>query len=627
MIRIFIIALLFSLGYGTAAGQGMPYNKADGLGITFNVITNNYQNKPQSRSSLFFTVANSRQLPVKGWKIYFNFARQIIPASFSGNLQIRHLNGDFFCLSPSPQFKGVASGDTLAVEFTSTEWLVNVTDAPAGFYLVYDDAPQQTYIIDKVSFKPSVRPQQYMRSPLDKVDTATTAAIFAQNKNTTDIPADSLTRVFPSPVSYQQTGGDFILMGGIKIQSPLRFKTEESYLRQTLAGLLTKGTAVNGQGQFIKLQYQSMPTGEAYRLTVNHNQISIAASTGAGIFYGIQSLKTLIPPGAYRHRQQNIAIKNVVVYDKPRFGYRALMLDVARNFQSKKEILKLLDVMSLYKMNVLHFHLTDDEGWRLEIPALPELTSVGSKRGHTLTNQACLQPALGSGPNISNAYGSGYYSKADFIEILKYATERHIRIVPEIESPGHARAAIKAMDARYTRFKKLGRIDEARKYLLHDLADTSHYISVQYWNDNVMDVAMPSTYNFINTITDALTQMYREAKAPLQTIHFGGDEVPAGAWQGSPSFRQLMAADTAIHSTDDLWLYYYNRVDRILKSHQLYLTAWEETGLIKAMQNGKKVNVLNAGLLNRNVHLEVWNNVLGWGQRTWLINRPMLVIR
>jgi hexosaminidase len=608
------IVLLMLLYINTAIAQIKVQDKAHGgLSLTWKIVTNNYENKPQSRLSLLFTVAPNWMLPAKGWKIYFNFARQIVPGSETGGIQVQHINGDFFCLSPTADFKGIAAGKSLNIEFTPTEWMINTSDAPAGFYLVWDNDAGKTYNIMPVSAEPSVTPEQYMRSSRDKVGIATPASIFDQNKMIRDIPADSLMHVFPTPVAYQENPGNFKLDGSVRIQAAITFKSEKQYLKQTLSKLiLPVKSAGNISDKVIKLQQKPM-AAEAYELAVNSKSITISAATGAGIFYGIQSLKTLIDPQAYRHQQKFISIKNIAVYDAPRFAYRAFMLDVARNFQSKQEVLKLLDVLSLYKLNVLHLHLTDDEGWRLEIPTLPELTTVGGRRGHTLTSNNYLQPALGSGPNAGHKYGSGFYTKADFVEILKYATKRHVTVVPEIESPGHARAAIKAMDARYQHFIKLGQQENAKKYLLHDLHDTSTYLSVQYYNDNVIDITLPSAYNFINMVTACVVQMYHEAGAPLKTIHFGGDEVPAGAWQGSPGFKELAQTDTAIHSSDDLWLYYYTRVDSILKAHRLYLTAWEETGLVKVIQNNKKINVINTGLLNHDVHLEVWNNVLGWG--------------
>ena len=173
------------------------------------------------------------------------------------------------------------------------------------------------------------------------------------------------------------------------------------------------------------------------------------------------------PPG------KGLTFRALRIVDAPRFGYRGLMLDVARNFQPKATVLRTLDLMAQYKLNVLHFHLTEDEGWRLEIPSLPELTSVGARRGHTLDSSAFLPPAFSSGPEIDQPFGSGFYSRADYVEILKHAAARHIEVVPELEMPGHARAAIKAMEARARRLTQAGDAEGAGRYLLSDPEDRS----------------------------------------------------------------------------------------------------------------------------------------------------------
>jgi hexosaminidase len=269
--------------------------------------------------------------------------------------------------------------------------------------------------------------------------------------------------------------------------------------------------------------------------------------------------------------------------------------------------------MALYKMNVLHFHLNDDEGWRLEIPALPELTQVGGRRGHGGTGEAQLPPSYGSGPEARSGPGTGFYSKTDFVDILRYARDRHIRVIPEVETPGHARAAIKAMDARYEQLLQAGKKEEASRYLLRDLDDASVYRSVQKWDDNVMNVALPSTYAFIETVVDEIRAMYREAGAPLHTIHLGGDEVPAGVWQKSPAVAALMKKDRGVKTVDDLWFYYYGKVNKILKARSLYLSGWEEAALRKTRVAGKTRHVPNPDFVNENFHAYVWNNVWGWG--------------
>src|SRR5258708_2790174 len=285
------------------------------------------------------------------------------------------------------------------------------------------------------------------------------------------------------------------------------------------------GNEQNGQHSetVIKLAYKDGLNAEGYALEVKPKAIFIVASTSAGAFYGIQSLLSLVPPSAWAHPQKEIKILCVEIQDELRFAYRAFMLDVGRNFQTKKQVERVLDLLAMYKINIFHFHLTEDEGWRLEIPSLPELTAVGSQRGHSLDSKQFLPAAHGSGPETNNLPGSGFYTKADYIGILKYATERHITVITEIETPGHARAAIKAMNARYARLMAQGKKEEAEHYLLYDPNDQSNYSSNQYWRDNIIDVSLPSTYNFIETVINDIKAMYKEAGAPLQVIHFGGD--------------------------------------------------------------------------------------------------------
>jgi len=437
------------------------------------------------------------------------------------------------------------------------------------------------------------------------------------------VPEQNLTKVFPSPVSYKETGGFFTLTNetsvGRKVTiegMPEPLQDGMSDIIETLQPFLIGGHFKESHGNItqIGITYKENLGLEGYELSITPNQIIISASTSAGAFYGIQSLKTLIPPSAYIHPQKSIQIPCLEVTDQPRFPYRALLLDVARNFQTKQEVLKLLDAMALYKLNIFHFHLTDDEGWRIEIPGLPELTSVGSQRGHTLDSRNFLPASHGSGPDVGQLAGSGYYTHADYVEILKYATARHIMVVPEIESPGHARAAVKAMNARYARLMAEGKQAEATKYLLHDMGDQSEYTSVQAWTDNVIDVSLPSTYTFFQAVTDELISTYKEAGAPLTTIHFGGDEVPAHVWEKSPAYLTLKASHPEIQNTNDLWYYFYGRLSQMLKDKGLSLAGWEEMCLRKTALDGKPYNIPNPDFANQHWEAHVWNNTLGDGQ-------------
>jgi hexosaminidase len=266
--------------------------------------------------------------------------------------------------------------------------------------------------------------------------------------------------------------------------------------------------------------------------------------------------------------------------------------------------------MSLYKLNVFHFHLNDDEGWRLEIPGLPELTDVGAKRGFPFQSNTQLHPSYGSGTDGKKSQGSGFYSKADYVEILRYATERHIRVVPEIEAPGHARAAIKSMRQRHDKFRKAGNMQEAQRYLLQDPNDSSKYLSSQYFKDNVMDVALPSTYTFIEKVIDEIVIMYREAGAPLAAIHMAGDEVPHGSWEKSPTANAFMQSHPEVATTKDLWRYYFDRIKEICRQRGLAIYGWQE--LVMGTQNpNSSAHTIDPEFLKDDVQVDAWWNLYG----------------
>ena len=222
-----------------------------------------------------------------------------------------------------------------------------------------------------------------------------------------------------------------------------------------------------------------------------------------------------MPIEVYRQKNKEIPVDSVKIVDAPRFRYRGLHLDVARNFQSKQTVEKLLDLMAFYKLNRLHLHLTDDEGWRIEIKQLPELTSVGGRRGHSLDETANLIPSQGSGPtpDSKSSPGTGYYSQGDFVEILRFAQQRHIMVIPEIDLPGHARAAVKSMEARRHKLRAQGQTDEADAFLLQDPNDKSKYESVQLWRDNIVDVGRENTYRFLKVVVNEFRDIYRRGRS------------------------------------------------------------------------------------------------------------------
>ncbi|WP_291947186.1 family 20 glycosylhydrolase [Chitinophaga sp.] len=581
------------------------------LKSSWEVVENNYEGKAQFLSSFTFINTGNKPFPAKNWQLYFNFVRMVKPGQQLNGVTIEHVNGDLFRVVPGPDFKGIAPGDSLKVNFSSEAWAINFTDAPKGLYVVWNQQPAKGYPISDFSIRPSTSAKQLMRFAGDKSAVITPTNIFKQNAAAKDIPLSQLPLILPTPASYKTASGELVLDAIPEVQADPRLANTAKFLNNeliTLMGKRAKGKVV------IHLKVDESLAPDAYKLDVTPQGVSISASDNEGAFYGVQSLKALISPAAWAGNAKTISIPAVQVNDHPRFKHRAFMIDVARNFHSKQDLLRLIDVMALYKLNILHFHFSDDEGWRLEIPGLPELTQVGGRRGHTPDFKSMLPPSYGSGPDSTNTAGSGFFTRNDFIELLKYATERHIQVMPEIESPGHARAAVKSMEVRYERLAAQGRQQEAEEYLLSDLKDKSTYHSVQAWNDNVMNVAVPSVYKFLDKVVVEIQAMYKEAGAPLSTIHMGGDEVPNGVYQQSPACLALMEKDKSIKSVDDLWYYYYRNVHNLLKARGLDLAGWEEAGMRKTTIDGKNVGIPNPDFANDNFQINVWNNVIGGGQ-------------
>ena len=270
-------------------------------------------------------------------------------------------------------------------------------------------------------------------------------------------------------------------------------------------------------------------------------------------------------------------LPNVVIEDWPDLAYRGFMLDISRNFTTKDNIIKFIDLLSHYKVSVFHLHFGDDEGWRIEIPEFPELTAYGAyhafpskdENGEYIETEYLLPSYNGSvDPKDMTSAANGHLSGEDYVEILKYAWERRIAIIPEFDTPGHSRAAIKAMEA-YA--KRTG--DDS--FLLSDPDDVSEYCSVQYYKDNALNVALPSTYRFIEVVFDRLIAYHKEAGAPLPAIHIGGDEVPGGAWIGSEPCQKIMA-ERGWDNIELLKSYYIENVLDIAEARGVKISGWQE---------------------------------------------------
>lgn len=312
-------------------------------------------------------------------------------------------------------------------------------------------------------------------------------------------------------------------------------------------------------------------------------------------------------------------IPDVVIEDWPDMPWRGLMIDIARNFQKPQTMKVILALMASNRLNRLHFHITDDEAWRLEIPGLPELTDVGAHRGYTLDERTYLKQFFaGDGnPRTDTGTSNGYFTREDFIDLIRTAHNMGIEVVPEIESPGHARAAIRAMETR-----RLNCGDD--RFRLIEDGDTSHYTSAQAFHDNIMNPALESTYRFMEKVIDEIASMYRDAGVPLIGIHIGGDEVPRGAWDGSTAVARLkerehLQTQTRVHA------YYVQRIAAMLAARHIPMHGWQEVALDHDEDYNKSIAPVAGGVncwstLSRQGNGNVTDRVLLAGFPTILSN-------
>src|SRR6266513_1968302 len=387
-----------------------------------------------SRAAFTLTNRGTTPLPSSGWTIYYNALHSAQPGSVGAGFVIEDVIADLHRLAPATGFAGLAPGASIRIPYL-TDLLLNRSFVPKGPYIVFDTAKDV-----------GIPLTDYVTAPFDRA-VATPQNQCVLDSATRVIPASELPPLFPTPVTVTPGAGSLRLTALPRVEATEALRNESvfatEYLRPYFASTRTGSV-------FLRLEVgavEGQTSPEAYSLVVDPAQgIRIVGVSPAGVFYGLQSLRNLLPAPTPRAGLTLAAIRAV---DAPRFGYRGVVLGVARNFHPKTAVLRTIDLLARYKLNVLHLHLTDDEGWRVEIAGLPELTAVGARRGHPPESDRHLQPAFGSGPLVDRPWGSGFYSHADYVEIVRYAAARHLEVIPEIEMPGHARAAIKAMEARF----------------------------------------------------------------------------------------------------------------------------------------------------------------------------------
>lgn len=515
------------------------------------------------------------------WAIYFSLVDPLKVITQSEGLNVEHINGDLHKILPSQDFNGFEAGKSLSVEFIARGHYLTDAEFMPNFYIASEGLQAKDIVSTKAGIDPETgletRPyavplgfadQVFYRSANDKTPKATSSYLYDKYADVTKNTAHVDTGIIPTPskVVQNRSAQRFDLSQGLTFNLT---GIKRDAIDAAINRLAVLGATESANGSAVNIQIDTLLTEpESYQLVVSAQSIDIKAADKAGAFYALSSVASLITIG-------QTSIAQINIEDSPRFGFRGVHVDVARNFHSKAFILKLMTQMSAYKMNKLHLHLGDDEGWRLEIKGLPELTEVGAKRCHDPEETTCLLAQLGAG-STGEGEVNGYYSISDYQEILRAATANHIQVIPSFDMPGHSRAAIKSMEARYKNRMAQGDEAGAKQYLLTDFEDQTQYESIQFYTDNTLNVCMESTYDFIEKIMVEMKQVHLAAGQPLTRYHIGADET-AGAWKDSPICRNFMQNNTlGINTVEQLGGYFIERVSNLLADLDIEVAGWND---------------------------------------------------
>ena len=536
------------------------------------------------------------------WSFHWNQQSSIVNnESIPDNIKYEYVAGQSYNILSFGKDYDLKSNESINIDFNQFGGVKRISDLPVGGFVVSNNE-----IID-VKFTYDWK----YADGIEKLDAPSSIDRYNLYSPSSVLSKSELEIITPTPSEITILDGESSLKSTYEIfideNLDLDINTVNSILSQNFN--IEFNNYSDSVDSDIIVQFSEKFLKESYELSINENKIQIKASDKAGALYGIQSLKQLM----LSSKLDNTKLKHVFINDSPRFSYRGMLLDISRNFYGPDKIKQILDYLSFFKINHLDFRLTDDEGWRLEIPGLEELTEVGSKRAYTKDEFESLIPMYGSGPD-TNSTGSGYLSKGDFIDILQYADNRNIKIIPQISFPSHIRSAIISMDVRYQKYMELGNKDEAEKYLLSDPDDKSEYYSAQGFDDNIACICRESAFTFYEKVIDEIYLMYQEAEVEMDKFGVAADELPYGAWQNSPICNKFMEDNSIVGDYNALYEMMQTRVYNKILSYNATMTGWDDI-LLKLTEKNQSETQIKDFFKGDDILLFVWKNDWGGGRQ------------
>ena len=564
------------------------------------IYTINEFSSEDNRLNVTLDITNKTNNDISSlWSLHWNQISALVDSeSIPKNTKYEYVAGQSYNILSFGNDYTLKKDETISIDLKQRGGVKRKSDFPMGGFVVTDDDILNVKFINLWQNAKDIQ----------ELDIPTANDRFNYNVSNKLLDKSQLDLIIPTPNKIDFFEGQMDLKTKYSINIDESLNLNFDFAKSLMSGVAK--IVSNNEEADIKISFIENLTKESYELNIDNNSISIFASDRAGALYGLQSLKQIFLVA----KLEETAIRNLKITDSPKFSYRGMLLDISRNFYGPKKIKQILDYLSFFKINHLDFRLTDDEGWRLEIPGLEELTEVGSKRGYTKDESDNLIPIYGSGPDSNSSPGSGYLSKSEFMDILKYANERNITIIPQISYPSHIRSAIISMNARYQKYMKLGDKGEAEKYLLIDPNDESEYYSAQGFDDNIVCICRESAFNFYEKVIDEVYLMYKEAGVEMKKFGVGADEIPYGAWRKSPLCDKFMEEKSITGDYDALYQYQQRRIYDKLSSYGLTMTGWDDI-LLRLTEKNQSETQIKDFFKDDDILLFVWNNSWGGGRQ------------
>lgn len=565
-------------------------------------ITYEIKEYRDSRFDVNFTINNTSSIDLNSpWSLHWNQQSSLVDdQSVPENVIYNYVAGQYYNILTFGKDYILAKDSSFSIDLSQRGIVRRQSDLPVGGFIVSNDD-----ILD-VEF-------DYVwknAKGIEKLNAPTSVDRYNEYISNSLLDKSDLDYIIPTPSNFIINDGEVEILNNYSIVIDQNFNLSEQLINSVFDGIVNIDfDNTNEVISRITVDLDESIDAESYQLSVSDGGISISSADSAGALYALQSLKQIF----LISKLENAPLKFIEINDSPKFSYRGMLLDISRNFYGPDKIKQIIDYLSFFKINYLDFRLTDDEGWRLEIPGLEELVEVGSKRAYTKDEFENLIPMYGSGPD-TNSTGSGYLSRSDYVDILKYASERNISVIPQISVPSHMRSAIVSMNARYQKYMEMGNQVEAEKYLLIDPDDKSEYYSAQGFTDNIMNICRESSFTFYEKVIDEIYLMYKDAGIEMAKFGVAADELPYGAWQKSPMCDKFMSENSISGDYNALYELMQRRIYSKISSYGATMTGWDDI-LLKLTEKNQSETQIKDFFKDDDILLFVWKNDWGEGRQ------------